>query len=187
MVALPTLWLAIVLAAFLVFAASSVIHMFLPYHRSDFAPVPSEEGVMDALRRFDIPPGDYVMPHAGGDPEVMKSDVYREKARQGPVAFMTVLPKGDPFAMGAQLTQWFLYCLVVSLMTAYLAKLALAPGADYMAVFRFTGTAAFVGYGLALPQRSIWFHTKWSTTLKSMFDAFVYGLLTAGAFGWLWP
>ena len=77
MVALPTLWLAIVLAAFLVFAASSVIHMFLPYHRSDFAPVPSEDGVMEALRRFDIPPGDYVLPHAGGDPEVMKSDARR--------------------------------------------------------------------------------------------------------------
>lgn len=187
MVALPALWLPILLAAFLVFAASAVIHMFLPYHRNDYGPVPREDEMMGALRRFEIPPGDRAIPYSGGDPEVLKSEAFREKVRKGPVVFMTVLPKGDPFAMGAQLTQWFLYCLVVSLLTAYLAKLALDPGADYMVVFRFVGTAAFIGYGLALPQKSIWYRASWSTMWKSMLDAFVYGLVTAGAFAWLWP
>ena len=54
-------------------------------------------------------------------------------------------------------------------------------------MFRFAGCSAFQGYSLALPQDSIWFWRKWSTTLKNMIDGLVYALLTAGAFGWLWP
>jgi hypothetical protein len=54
-------------------------------------------------------------------------------------------------------------------------------------VFRFVGTAALLGYSLALAQHSIWYMRNWITTLKSMFDGLVYALLTAGTFGWLWP
>ena len=187
MVAIMTLWLPILLATVLVFVASAIIHMFLPYHRNDFLAVPNEDGVMEALRRFDLPAGDYSTPSAGGDPAVLKSEAFREKARKGPVVFMTVLPKGDPFAMGAQLTQWFVYCLVISVMAAYVASRAVAPGAPYLEVFRFAGVAAFLGYAGGLAQRSIWYKLSWSTTFKSTFDAFVFALLTAGAFGWLWP
>jgi hypothetical protein len=61
------------------------------------------------------------------------------------------------------------------------------PGAHYLAVFRFVGAAAFLGYAVALWQNSIWYKRKWSTTLKSTFDGLVYALFTAGTFGWLWP
>jgi len=54
-------------------------------------------------------------------------------------------------------------------------------------VFRFVGTTGFVGCGLGLPQKSIWYRASWSTMWKSMFDALVYGLFTADAFAWLWP
>ncbi len=54
-------------------------------------------------------------------------------------------------------------------------------------MFRVTGTVAFACYAMAHMQRSIWFYQKWSTTLKNMFDGLVYAVLTAGAFGWLWP
>lgn len=187
MVGLTALWLPILIAAVFIFVASSIIHMFLPYHRKDFKGLPDEDGVLDALQKFDIPAGDYVIPYAGGDMEVMKSEEFKAKAAKGPVAFMTVLPKGDPFAMGAQLTQWFIYCVVVSVFAAYVSGRALAPGAEYLAVHRFAGVTAFAGYGLALFQRSIWYKQAWSTTLKSVFDALLYGMLTGGVFGWLWP
>jgi hypothetical protein len=61
------------------------------------------------------------------------------------------------------------------------------PGAEYLSVFRFAGTTAFAAYTLALWQNSIWYKRKWSTTLKLTFDGLVYGLMTAGVFGWLWP
>lgn len=188
MVALASLWLPILLAAVFVFIASSIIHMFLPYHRNDFSKIPDEDGVMDAIRGFNLPPGDYIFPHSGGDPEVMKSEAFREKARRGPMGMLTIFPPSDnPFAMGAQLTQWFLYCLLVSVFAAYLAGRAVPPGGDYLEVFRFAGTTAFAGYGLALLQRSIWWRQRWGTTLKAVFDAVIYAALTAGTFGWLWP
>ena len=85
------------------------------------------------------------------------------------------------------LTLWFIYCVVVAKFAAYVAGLALAPGAPYMTVFRITGTVAFAGYALALAQHSIWYQRSWMTTARSMFDGLVYALLTAGTFGWLWP
>ena len=51
----------------------------------------------------------------------------------------------------------------------------------------FEGEVAFVGYGLALWEISIWYRRGWALTLKSNFDALLYGLLTGGVFGWLWP
>jgi hypothetical protein len=185
MIPVVSLWLPILLAAVLVFVASSLIHMLLPYHRSDFGKVPEEEGVMDALRDFSIPPGEYVIPRPGSQKE-MSTPEFKEKVERGPVMFITVLPKG-PQPMGKNLVLWFLYSVVVGIFAAYIAGRALGPGAEYPAVFRFTGCTAFVGYAVALWQNSIWYKRAWSTTLKSTFDGLVYALLTAGSFGWLWP
>jgi hypothetical protein len=76
---------------------------------------------------------------------------------------------------------------VVSLFAAYIAGRAAGPGTEYLVVFRFAGTTAFVAYGLALWQNSIWYKRSWTTTLKSNLDALIYGMLTGGMFGWLWP
>lgn len=185
MVSVMSLWLPILVSAVIVFFVSWIIHMFLPYHRSDLAKVPDEDGVMDALRPFNIPPGDYGMPRAGTTNE-MKSPDYLDKCKKGPVAFITVLPNG-PLAMGSSLAQWFVYSLIVSLFAAYIGARAVAPGAEYLSVFRFVGTTAFVGYTLALYQNSIWYKRKWSSTFKHTIDGLIYGLVTAGTFGWLWP
>ena len=56
-----------------------------------------------------------------------------------------------------------------------------------LTVFRFAGVTAFACYSLALWQDSIWYKRAWSTTIKYTFDGLVFGLLTAGTFGWLWP
>ncbi|WP_419936366.1 hypothetical protein [Candidatus Palauibacter sp.] len=94
MVHVPSLWMPILLAAALAFVASSVIHMVLGYHRKDFGGVTDEDGLMDALRGFGIPPGDYSFPHAGSK-EVMGSEELREKWTRGPTGFMTLLPSRD--------------------------------------------------------------------------------------------
>lgn len=185
MVPLASLWAPILLSAVFVFVASSIIHMMLPYHRNDFGKVPAEDEVMDALRKIGIPPGDYVVPYAGS-PKRMKDPDFIDKVKRGPVVFMTVLESGPP-AMGKNLVLWFVYCAAVGVFAAYIAGRALAPGAQYLEVFRFAGCVAFVGYAVALWQNSIWYKRAWSTTLKSSMDSLVYALLTAGAFGWLWP
>ena len=185
MVTIMSLWLPILLSAVFVFIVSSIIHMFLKYHANDYKQVPKEPEVMDALRPFGIAPGDYILPRAGSMEE-MKSPEFAEKAKKGPVVFMTVVENGIP-GMGKSLTLWFLYSVLISITAAYIASRALQPGAHYLEVFRFVGCTAFTGYSLALLQNSIWYHRNWCTTIKSMIDGFIYACVTAGTFGWLWP
>lgn len=188
MVGILALWLPILLGGVVVFLTSSVVHMVLPHHRKDFQILPDEDGVMDALRKFDIPPGDYLTPCSHGGMDSMKDPAFKAKADAGPLLVMTVLPKGTFTAgMGKTMGVWFLYCVLVSFFTAYAAELALEPGADYMKVFRFTATVTFGFYALGTWPRSIWYRASWATTLKSTADSFLYGCMTAGVFGWLWP
>ena len=185
MVSLTALWLPILLSAVIVFIISSVIHMVFTYHESDFKGLPQEDAVMEALRPFNISEGEYVMPKASG-PKERNTDDFKEKMNKGPMGFLTIYPPGPP-AMGKNLVLWFIYALVVSVFAAYVGGIALSSDAHYLAVFRFTGTTAFVGYSLGLMQNSIWFKRAWSATFKSMFDGLIYALFTAGVFGWLWP
>jgi len=185
MVSIGSLWLPILVSAVLVFVASSLIHMVLTYHRADYRKLPSEDGVMDALRPFNIPPGDYLVPCPSGA-NAMRDPAFMERRRKGPVLLATVLPSGD-VRMGGQLAAWFLFSAVVSLFAGYVASRALPPGAPYMDVFQLTSTVAFVGYALALWELTIWFNRSLGTTLRSTLDGLVYALLTGGAFGWLWP
>ena len=185
MVPLSSLWLPILLSAVLVFVASAIIHMVLPIHRGDWRKVPREGEVMDALRGFDIPPGDFMIP-CGESAASMRDPEFLDKMKKGPVALITVMPAGLP-SMGKNLAAWFIYCVVVGVFAAYVAGRALAAGSSYLDVFRFAGTTAFAGYALAHWQATIWYKRAWTTTLKNTIDGLVYALLTAGTMGWLWP
>ena len=184
MTALSSLWLPILLSAVVVFFASSVLHMLTPWHKGDFQKLPNEDRTRDGLRALAIPSGDYMTPCPSSSAE-LKSPEFAEKMKQGPRMVMTVMPNG-PMSMGKNLAQWFVYCVVVGLFAAYVASLALPRGAPYMKVFHIVSVTAFIGYGLALCQSSIWYSRSWATTLKLLIDALIYGLLTAGVFGWLW-
>jgi hypothetical protein len=184
MVPLTALWLPILLSAVIVFIASSIMHMLLPYHRSDYSALPDEEKTLAALRATPLKRGLYVFPFCTH--KDMKSPALAEKYKQGPVGFLNILPSAPP-AMPKFLSQWFVYCLVIGFFAAYLTGRTLAPGTPYPAVFRVAGTAAFMAYGLANLSNGIWKGQLWSTTVKEVIDGLVYGLLTAGTFGWLWP
>jgi len=186
MVPIMSLWLPIVLSAIVVFIASSIIHMVLPYHKSDYKGLPDEDAVLSALRKISIPPGDYVFPKPSS-PKDMKSPAFLEKWKAGPVGMMTIMKRRDAPSMGKPLALWFLFCIVISISSAYIAGRALQTGAPYLSVFRFAGATAFVGYALGLWPLTIWFGRAWTTTLKSNIDGLIYGLLTGGVFGWLWP
>ena len=185
MVSVVSLWMPILLSAVFVFLVSSFLHMVLPYHKKDFKKLPDEKDIARTLRNFNIPPGEYSLPHAE-DMKEMSSAEFTVKMLEGPVAFVTVLENKAP-SMTESLIQWFVYSLIIGVFAAYVAGRALEPGALYLAVFRFVGVTAFVGYSIALLQNSIWYKRAWLTTLKSMFDGLIYALVTAGTFGWLWP
>lgn len=181
---LAHLWLPIILSAVIVFIASSIMHTVLPYHRSDYKKLPDEDKALPALRATGLMRGLYIFPHC--TPKEMKSPANVEKYNQGPVGMMIVFPTGQPF-MPKFLGQWFGYCLIISFFVAYLAAHTIPVGTYYLAVFRVVGTAAFLAYGLGNLSNGIWRGYPWGYVIKEVFDGLIYGLLTAGTFGWLWP
>lgn len=185
MVSLASLWLPILLSAVVVFIVSSIVHMVLPYHRSDFRQLPGEASVMAAMREAGVSRGMFMFPHCGSPSDMGKPEV-QEKFNQGPVGIVTILPTGMQ-PMGKFLSLWFVYTLLVSFFVGYLASVVLPSGAHYLGVFRVVGTAAFLAYGLSYFVDPIWKGGLWSVTMKNMFDGLVYALCTAGVFGWLWP
>lgn len=184
MVSITALWLPILVAAVIVFIASSIIHMVLPYHRNNYRQMADEDKVRDALRPSNLKPGLYFFPFCTH--KNMKSPEIQEKYKQGPVGLITIFPSGPP-AMAKFLGLWLAYCLLVSFFTAYLTGRTVAFGAHYPAVFRVAGTAAFMAFGLGPLVNGIWKGQPWTVVLKEVFDGVIYALLTAGTFGWLWP
>jgi hypothetical protein len=184
MVPLAALWLPILLSAVAVFFASFIMHMVLPYHRSDYGQLPDEDKILTVLRAASLKRGLYVFPYCTH--KEMKSPALIEKQKLGPVGFLTIIPSGPP-AMPKFLSQWFVFCLVIGFFVACLAGSTVAPGASHRLVFHVAGIAAFLAYGLANLSNGIWKGQKWSVTIKEVIDGLVYALLTAGVFSWLWP
>ena len=83
MTGLSALIVPILLSAVIVFVASSIIHMLLPWHHSDYPKLPNEDAVRDALRPLAIPPGDYMVPRPSST-EDMRSPGVRRKDETGP-------------------------------------------------------------------------------------------------------
>jgi hypothetical protein len=185
MVALSALWMPLILSAVAVFVVSAVLHMALKYHQADYKRIPNQDQVLAELGKANLPPGLYQFPHFGSMKECATPEA-KERFRRGPNGMMTLMPNGE-MGMGKYLGLWFVYNVLVSLFVAYLAGHTIAPGLDYLAVFRVAGTAAFMSYGLAPFVQSIWYGAPWANTLRAMFDGLIYACVTAGFFGWLWP
>src|SRR5258707_11307856 len=82
------LLLPALLSAIAVFIVSSVIHVALKYHNSDFKKLSNEDEVRAAIRKGAPGPGQYMVPHCseGGkkDPAVMQKFV------EGPVGLVVL-------------------------------------------------------------------------------------------------
>ncbi len=185
MTTIAALWLPIILSAVIVFVASSIIHMAPLWHRGECPALPEQDRVQDALRPFNFKPGEYMLPRAK-DMKSMQAPEFVERLNRGPVVIMTVIANG-PMSMSKSLVRWFIYIVIVSIFAAYVAGATLPAGTSYLGVFRVAGTTAFIAYAVGLWQQSIWYSRPWSTTAKHTFDGLIYGLLTGGTFGWLWP
>ncbi len=185
MTGMHALWLPIVLSSVFVFIVSSIIHMLSPWHKGDFPQLANQEKIMDALRPFNLQPGDYLLPRPEGRGD-MKSPAFLELVNKGPKVIMTVMQPGMT-GMGKSLGGWFVYLLVVNAFGAYIAGRALPLAADPMRVYQFVGATTFLGYSLALWQASIWWQKSIGITIKSTIDGLIYAVIAAATFGWLWP
>ena len=185
MLSIAALLLPIVLSGVVVFVVSAMVWMVMPHHKKDFAQVENEGTLLDAIRNCGAGPGMYVFPWADGTEE--NSAEYKEKIRQGPVGILRVRDGDSVLDMRTAMAKSLVLYLVVGVFVAHMAASTLSAGADFLAVFRITGTAAFMAYGFIGFQESIWFGLPGSVAFKHALDGLVYALLTAAIFGWLWP
>ena len=185
MVGMQGLWLPVLLSAVIVFIVSAVLNMALPWHKSDFLEVPDEVKILDALRPFNLRPGDYMMPKAK-DMADLKSPEFIAKATRGPKIIMTVMPNGVG-GLGSSLAKWFVYLLIISAFCALIAGRSMHAGTNSYHVFHMVAVVAFLGYVPALWQLNIWYRRGFWLTVKSSIDGIIYAAVTAGVFVWLWP
>lgn len=182
MVPLGALWPAILVSALIVFVASNILWMALPFwHRRDYGRVPDERGLLDAVKA--LPSGQYAFPWMdwkNATPE------QRAEAAAGPGGVM-IIRNPNSFSFAKALVLYFLLAVAISTVVAYLTGLQLPGGASYERVFRVAGTAGILGWSFNSIADSIWFGRPWSVTIKQVIDGIIYGLLIGGTFGWLWP
>jgi len=169
-----------------VFVISSLIHMVIKSHASDYRPLQNEDAVRAALRAGNAAPGAYVIPHCK-DMKDMSSDAMKQKYVEGPVGHLTLGQPG-PIAMGKYLAMWFVWTLIVSIVAAYLATqlFGLDPGRARAAA-KLVFAITFIAHGFGTLHESIWGMRPWSISAKNLLDALLYGLGAAAVFYWLWP
>ena len=95
MVPISALWIPILVSAVVVFIASAILHMVLPWHKGDNRQLPDEARVLDVMRTAGVTPGRaYRFPYC--TMKEMKSPEITEKFKRGPVGVLTILPSGPP-------------------------------------------------------------------------------------------
>ena len=136
MVIISELWLPILLSAVFVWIVSAIIWM----------PLPDEDGARKALTPQNLEPGVYNIPHME-TMDAVKQPESQKLFDEGPVGFLTIVPRGVP-AMGGKIFQSFIFFLIVSVLVAYVVGRTLAPGTEYLTVFSPGGYNCLAGVWL---------------------------------------
>lgn len=181
---LMQLWLPIVATAVLIFVASSLIHMVFKWHNSDYKALPNEDAARAAIGGA-VPPGQYMIPHCT-DMKEMGSEAMMKKFADGPVAFVTMRKNGPP-AIHVALGMWFVFTLVIAALAACLALQAYALDGPVNQAAQLIGFISFIAYSAGSVQYGIWMGKPWGSVAKDFLDAFIYAVISALTFMWLWP
>ncbi len=178
------LWLPILLSAAAVWIVSAIAWMALPHHKRDFIELPDEDGLMDFLRKSGLKPGNYVFPDFRGR-EAMKKEKVCKALEEGPVGHLSLWP--TPLTMGDKMFGTFVVYLVVSVLIAYLTRVALPGAAGFSRVFQVAGTAGILAYCFSSIPNAIWFGSYKRTIVATVVDGIAYGCITGAIFAWRWP
>jgi hypothetical protein len=184
MVTVIDLWLPILIAAIVVFFASSIMWMLLPHHHKDIQFLEDKEsGYVEAIKSLDIKPGLYMYP--GCDHKDSKSKEVMDRWNAGPWGVLTVFPGKPNFGMN--LVKTFLAFLVITIFVAYITGVGVGPGADYLHVFRVAGAAAVLGHCMGGLCGAFFMGKPTRFIITDFIDGVVYALLTAGIIASMWP
>ena len=185
MLYLTQLWLPILGSAIAVFVASSLVHMVIRWHNSDYRKLPNEDEARAVLKTIANAPGMYFIPHMYHMKEMDKPENV-QKFVEGPIAMMTVRPPGKP-GMGASLGQWFVLNVFVSIIAAYIASKMVTSDSSFLGICRPVATVTFMSYAVGALSNGIWYGKPWVVVGKELLDAAIYAAAAACVFAWLWP
>jgi hypothetical protein len=178
---LGSLVLPIILTGVALFFASFLSWMVVQLHKGDWNKLARESEFMDAVRKLDVPRGNYSFP-ACDNPSEMNTPEFQEKMKAGPRGTMSIYAMPS---MPRNLALTMVSFLVVTFCLAYLATIVPLPaGASFMTVFRFFATAAFLVYCTAIIQNAIWFPSR---IVGHVIESIAYGVITGLIFGLMWP
>lgn len=183
------LWLPIVVASVAVFFLSGLFWQGPLHHKADMNMLPKdkEAKLFAVLREMNIDPKLYIFPNWEGI--MVKDKDAKAKAMEaykaGPFGTLTLSPGVPNYGRNLGLT--FVSYVVTTIFVAYLATLALEPGAGFVPVFQFTATAGVLGYAFAIWPSAVFFGKPIRMLLLETLDGVLYGLLTGAVFGLLWP
>jgi hypothetical protein len=188
MVNLTELWMPILIATVIVFFASSIMWMLLPHHHKDIQFLEDKEsGYVEAVKSLDIKPGLYMYP--GCDHSKSKSDEKKNEIKErwdaGPWGVLTVYPGKPNFGMN--LIKTFIAFLAITVFVGYITGIGIAPGSDYLHVFRVAGATAVLGHCMGGLCGSFFMGKPTRFIITDFIDGVVYALITAGIFASMWP
>jgi len=179
-----SLWLPIVATGVLVFFAGALAWMVLPHHKKDWTEMPGEDRVLEAMRASGVKKGQYMFPFVGSGKE-SQSEAAKAKMRTGPMGIMIVW-EGEP-KMGPAMGMTLVYNVVVAALVAYVASMALAPGAGFGDVAKVVGVTALLANCAATIPFAIWFRKSPRSVAADLFDGVLYTAIAVVMFGLLWP
>lgn len=180
-----SLWLPVLASGVAVWIASSIVHMVLGFHKADYKGLANEDEVALAMRKGNPAPGYYAIPYCS-DMKEMGTPAMKKKLVDGPRAFIAVVKSGE-VGMGKPLLLWLGLCILISFISAYVARHTLDYGTDGMTVLRITATVAFAAYGMGYLADVIWRGIPLSNSLRGLLDAVIYAAVTGLVFMGLWP
>lgn len=177
---LTALWVPILISGVALFFASFVFWTMAPHHKTDWRKVDTEDDLMAAIGKLNLPAGSYMFPYCTHGEE-MKSEAFQKKYQAGPRGVMLLW---DVPSMGVNMFCTFLFFLVTAGIIAYVSYATLAPGERFLHVFRIVGTIGVLTYSAAGIPHGIWFKRRMITDIV---DGIVYGILVGLIFAWWWP
>ena len=181
------LWLPILLSAAAIWVLSLVVWMALPHHKRDFIAIahpPGEDGLMEYIRSSGIKPGNYLFPDFR-DRASMETAKTQKALQEGPVGHLSIWP--TPLTMGSKLIATFFVHLVVSILIAYLARIALPGPAPFAKVFQIAATAGILAYCFSFIPSALWWGSYKRTIVANVIDGVLFGLVIGAIFAWRWP
>ena len=182
---LAGLWIPIVVSAVVVLVASFVSQLIIGRYAAEWKELPEEEATIEHLQKSGIGPGQYLFPGRSPKSSQDLEETRQQRMNSGPWGTVNIWARQP--SMGRNLLQSFVFYLVTSFFVAYLATLALEPGAEFSPVFQVTGTAAILAYAFGGIPNAIWFGSHLRSALMDVINGIVHGLLTGTIFGMLWP